>query len=224
MRLATTSSGLLNRLYDWLAVSDAAERSDVIFVLAGRECRKPYGLSLQREGWAPTLLLSVGRFELRKFSRLDLPSSSSPDLVAIASSTPPERRHYFVKIDSGRAQAMRIAPGRFGTLSEITALSDWLRGHTAARSVMVLSSGFHLRRVRMCCRRLLPKGTRLSFVAVPEESEGWLGRWWQDPGARKLVVSEVLKIVMYKLLFQRPARKGRSSPGLPEESRTVAAV
>ena len=114
-----------------------------------------------------------------------------------------------MKIDSAKAQAMRIEPGRFGTLSEITALSDWLRGHTAARSVMVVSSGFHLRRVRMCCRRLVPEGTRLSFVAVPEESEGLRGCWWQNPHSRKLVVSEVLKIAMYKLLCLRPVLKVR---------------
>src|SRR5271165_7021034 len=164
----TPNSGLLSRLYDCLAASDPFQQSDVIFVLAGREWRKHFAIELLREGWAPTLLLSVGRFEIRRFSSLKLPKSL--DLLAIASATEPKRRHYFVKIDCGTVEAQRIAVGRLGTWSEILAFSDWLRVHSRIRSATVVSSGFHLRRVRMCCRRLVPEETRLNFVAVPDEN------------------------------------------------------
>jgi len=170
-------------------------------VLAGRECRKYFALELLRAGWAPLLLLSVGRFEIRRFSNLELPTEL--DLLALASTIEPRRRHYFVEIDSGTAQARRIARGRFGTLSEILAFSDWLREHSAIRSATIVSSGFHLKRVRMCCRRLLPEGTRLHFVAVPDESRYLRGHWWRDPNARKLVFSELLKIAAYRGLCQR---------------------
>src|SRR5271157_5306720 len=99
------NSGLLNRLYDWLAASDPLQPSDVIFVLAGRECRKHFALELLREGRAPTLLLSVGRFEIRRFSNLELPTKL--DLLAIASGTEPRRRHYFVNINSGAIRVQR---------------------------------------------------------------------------------------------------------------------
>jgi hypothetical protein len=194
----TARSGLSSRLYNWLAVSDRCQESDVIFVLAGRECRKRFALRLFQEGWAPTLLLSVGRFEIRRFSNLELPTSL--DLLAIASTTEPRRRHYFVEIGPRTAAAQRIALGRFGTLREILAFSEWLREHTAIRSVTVVSSGFHLKRIRMCCRRLVPDGTRLNFVAVPDESRYLRRHWWRDPKARKLMLSEVLKIAIYKLL------------------------
>jgi hypothetical protein len=205
-----SKSGLANRLYDWLAATDRCQESDVIFVLAGRECRKHFAVRLFKEGWAPTLLLSVGRFEIRRFSKLELPASL--DLPAIASATEPRRRHYFVTIGSGTASARSIALGQFGTLREILAFSDWLQENPGVRSATVVSSGFHLKRVRMCCRRIVPASTRLTFVAVPDESL-FLGHWWRDRKARRLVLSEVLKVAVYKLVCQGPMIKERSSLG-----------
>jgi len=206
----TPNGGLLNRLYDWLAASDALQPSDVIFVLAGRECRKHFALELLRAGWAPTLLLSVGRFEIRRFSNLELPAEL--DMLAIASTTEPRRRHYFVEIGSGSAQAQRITLSRFGTLSEIRAFAVWLREHDAIRSATIVSSGFHLKRVRMCCRRLMPEGTRLHFVAVPDESRYLRGHWWRDPNARKLVLSELLKVPIYRVLCRKAMLRVCSGP------------
>jgi len=207
-----SGSELANRLYDWLAVSDPCRESDVIFVLAGRECRKHFAVRLFQEGWAPTLLLSVGRFEIRRFSQLELPTGL--DLPAIASTTEPARRHYFVEIRSGTAAVRRVALSRFGTLTEIAAFSEWLRENTWVRSVTVVSSGFHLKRVRLCCRRLVPDGTKLSFLAVPEESRHLRAHWWRNPQSRKLILSEVLKIAIYKLLCLSVMTKVRSTVGL----------
>jgi hypothetical protein len=158
-----------------------------------------------REGWAPTLLLSVGRFEIRRFASLELPASV--DLLALASSTEPRRRHYFVTVASGTAEAERIGVGRFGTLSEIRAFSDWLRAHRLVRSATIVSSGFHLKRIRMCCRSLVDEGARLNFVAVPEEGRYLRAHWWHDPKSRKLLLSELVKIAVYRLLGWKLLRR-----------------
>ena len=135
-------------------------------------------------------------------------------LPAIASTTEPARRHYFVEIRSGTAAVRRVALSRFGTLREVVALSDWLRENTSVRSVTVVSSGYHLKRVRLCCRRLMPEGTKLTFVAVPEESRYLRTHWWRNPQSRKLILSEALKIATYKLLCLGVTKKVRSSIGL----------
>ncbi len=194
----TSVSGLASRLYDWLAASDSCQKADVIFVLAGRENRKHFAVRLFQEGWAPRLLLSVGRFEIRRFSNLKLPTSL--DLLALASATEPRRRHYFVTFGPGTASARSIALNPFGTLREILAFSEWLRENRCIRSVTIVSSGFHLKRVRMCCERFLPAGTRLNFLAVPEEGRSLRVHWWQEPKARKLIFAEVLKVLVYDLL------------------------
>ncbi len=151
------------------------------------------------------MLLSVGRFEIRRFASLELPAPL--DLLTVASSTEPRCRHYFVTVASGAAEAQRIGVGRFGTLSEIRAFSEWLRAHRLVRSATIVSSGFHLKRIRMCCRGLVDKGTRLSFVSVPEEGRYLRAHWWRDPNSRKLLLSEFVKIAVYRLLGWKLLRR-----------------
>jgi len=52
----------------------------------------------------------------------------------------------------------------------------------------------------MCCRRLLPEGTKLNFVAVPDEGRYLREHWWRDPKARRMVLSEFLKIAIYSVV------------------------
>lgn len=213
-------SSVLNKLYDWLAPTDLPQQGDVIFVLAGRECRKAFGLRLLEEGWANTLLLSIDRFEIRRFSRLQLPVPL--DLLAIASAVEPRRRHYFVTADATKTEAERIAIGQFGTWREILALSSWLRLHRGIRSAMIVSSGFHLKRVRMCCQRLVGKDTKLTFVAVPDENRYFRSHWWRNSKTRRLVLSELLKLAIYRTLGRTyMAKPGPSA--LLVEGREVSA-
>jgi hypothetical protein len=177
-------------------------------VLAGRDCRKIFALELLEQGWASTILLSVDRFEIRRFSQLRLPASL--DLLAIASKTEPRCRHYFVKFDSRTPEVQRIAVSRFGTWREILAFSQWLTTHGPIRSAIVVSSGFHLKRIRMCCRRLVCESTRLTFVAVPDESKYLRQGWWRNSKARKLVLSELLKVTIYQLLGPRLMTRART--------------
>lgn len=55
------------QLYDWLACVDPIGDADLIFALAGRHSRKVHALELFSLGRTPTLLLSVDRFEIRRF-------------------------------------------------------------------------------------------------------------------------------------------------------------
>ncbi|MGC2112256.1 MAG: hypothetical protein WA655_22245 [Candidatus Korobacteraceae bacterium] len=219
---AVPKSGVLNRLYDWLAPAGPPQPCDVIFVLAGRECRKGFGLRLLEEGWANTLLLSVDRFEIRRFSSLKLPVRL--DLFAIASAVEPRCRHYFVTAEAEKVEAERITIGRFGTLSEILAFSNWLSLHTGIRSAMIVSSGFHLRRVRMCCRRLVSGDTKLTFVAVPDESRYFRSHWWKNSNPRRLVLSELLKLAIYRMLGRTYMTKPGTTPVLIEGHKVSAGL
>jgi len=64
-------SGLM-KLYENLTRTDSVQPCDLIFVLAGRMERKPYGLELYLAGMAPRLVLSVGRFEVSRMHQLGL--------------------------------------------------------------------------------------------------------------------------------------------------------
>jgi hypothetical protein len=94
LKTASRSLLLLPRLRAWLSPVDTPRKADVIFVLAGRMHRKECALELFRQGLAPRILLSVGRFEIRRFSKMALPASL--DVLKLAEAVPPSQRHYFV--------------------------------------------------------------------------------------------------------------------------------
>jgi hypothetical protein len=180
------------RIFDWLARADPPVSVDLIFVLAGLRSRKLFAIQLLGQGVAPRVLLSVGRFEIRRFPELGLPQTI--DLLQMAQSIPPPQRHFFVLFDGQQFTVQRI-PARFlGTLGEIDALADWLLAHPEISSLLVVSSGSHLRRLRMCCRRLLRRNVKCSFVATPEE----IGN---DSSNRKPILLECFKIACYQLLL-----------------------
>jgi len=215
VRLNTTDrySHRLSRLRAWLSQADPPRRADLIFVLAGRVHRKEYALELFRRGLAPRILFSVGRFEIRRFSKMSLPSPL--DLLKIAQDVPPPQRHYFVSFDGQEMHVEHVLPGRFGTLTEIAALGRWLDANRGIRSVLVISSASHLRRVRMCCLSLLKADTKLAYLAasvnlselsVPEtvgvSAEQYLPDERVDPPSVREDTQELCKLAIYWVLLK----------------------
>src|SRR6266446_5386870 len=157
-----------SRLRAWLACVDPLEPADRIFVLAGRRYRKAYGVELLGRGWARGLLLSTlsaDSLDLSRFADLQLPAWSR--LLQLQSQIPPQGRLFFLDYDgtSWRTECLRVRP--LGTLNEIAQLARWLRQRPDVRSVLIVSSALHLRRIRMCCRALLPSTATFSLAAVP---------------------------------------------------------
>jgi hypothetical protein len=170
------------------------KHSDLIFALAGEQTRKEYAVKLLSEGLAPRLLLSVARFDVRRFSQLALPFQL--DLPGMAAKLSPAERHFFVFVEDGCASVRTIPNAKLGTLREIVALRAWLNEHRKIASLLVISSGFHLMRVRMCCRSLLPKCLRITFLG---SSSGV--KWWKDPHLCRNVSAEFWKVPFYALVL-----------------------
>lgn len=158
---------MLASIFNWLARADPPAHADVIFVLAGLKARKVFSIQLFEQGFAPRILFSIGRFEIRRFPELGLPQTI--DLLGLAQSIPPPQRHFFVLFENKEFTAQRIPVKMLGTLSEIDALADWLNARPQISSLLIVSSAPHLRRLRICCGRLLRRNVRCSFVATPDE-------------------------------------------------------
>jgi hypothetical protein len=172
----------------------------LIFVLAGLQSRKSYGLELFRRNLAPQLLLSTSRFEVRRLAALDLPKKF--DLLKLVQNVAPPQRHFFVSLTEQEILAQRISCGKFGTLGEIQALGQWLRVHPQVGSLAILSSGSHLRRLRICCRAILPKEMAVQFLRVPEISSPAVDEDERlDDGTRGRLLSELFKIAGYSALL-----------------------
>jgi hypothetical protein len=175
--------------------------SDLIFVLAGKENRKEYAVKLFSEGWAPKLLLSVARFDVRRFSQLAMPKQL--DLPKMAAKLSPKNRHFFVLIEGEQTSVWTIPWVRFGTLREILALRTWLGEHHQVRSVSVVSSGFHLKRVRMCCHSVLPSNVQVDFLGTTGDAK------WEDMRLFRQVLAEAVKIPSYFVILRLAKRRGK---------------
>ena len=189
----------LNGSFGASAIEKSMEESDLIFALAGEQSRKVYAVRLFSEGVSPKLLLSVARFDVRQFAQL--PLHVPVDLSALAAKLNPAERHFFVFVEGKQTSVETIQQTRLGTLREILALRIWLVQHPEIASLLVISSGFHLRRVRMCCRSLLPKNVRVAFAGTKGES-----KWWRNTRVRWHVLTELVKIPLYFVVlpFAKP--------------------
>jgi hypothetical protein len=169
--------------------------SDLIFVLAGLEDRKRYGLELFQQRIAPRILLSVSRFEIRRFANLELPVPL--DLLERASKVPPPQRHFFVLFEGQVVQVNYIKPRRFGTLTEVESLMRWLKERPEIHSMAIVSSNSHLRRIRMCCKSLLSDSFEVRLIAVPQKSIRKL-----DSDFAKGFLVETCKTVLYWFILK----------------------
>jgi hypothetical protein len=184
-------------LFDFLNVGQPASPADLIFVFAGREQRKRFGITLWQHGLAPELLLSVGRFEWRRFDQLGLTSDGG--LRSLVAATRPQDRHFFLRCTNSNCAASKMMPkGFLGTLSEARALKNILRDESI-RSVLVVSTSWHLRRSVLALRRALDgRSIAIRAVAVPEHSSDFrreqLRQSWHACGA---VFEEFAKYLLY---------------------------
>jgi hypothetical protein len=201
-RIAGWQSPLL-RLYDNLTRNDQVQPVDLIFVVAGLVERKPYGLTLFREGLAPLLIVSVARFGVSKLKHLQFPGAE--ELVQLRDRTPANERHFFMELDSSGVRTRKVKLLRWNTYGEVLALRDYLKGRNPAR-VMVVSTDIHLRRVALTFRKVFGRtSTQFLFCAVPPDlSSLHRHRWWTRANDRQYVLKETFKLAGYRIILSMP--------------------
>jgi hypothetical protein len=190
----------LMQLFDWLACADEVCNGDIIFALAGRQSRKIFALELFSQRRAPGLILSVGRFEIRRFADLHWPAPL--DLMKIAAPVSPPQRHFFASYWNGESAVELVRRHKFGTLSEIEALAAWLKRHPEINFLLVVSSGPHLRRVQLCCRILLSSSVQVRYLGAVEDSCISRNSWWKKKDTRAMVLYEFPKLLLYAAVLQ----------------------
>lgn len=181
------------------------DRADALFVLAGGQERKTFAAERWRGGAAGALVLSVGRFEWRRYGRLGLPGDEA--LRDAVERVPHRRRHFFVVLRRSGAEAVadvvRVDKRPFGTRHELRAL----RGLAAERgwgSLVLVSSAFHLRRVSLMARRIFRgTGVSLAYLGVPGATDRYGPATWRRTfrGVR-VIASEFVKLALYAALLR----------------------
>lgn len=176
---------------------------DLIFVLAGRLERKAYGLELYRAGIAPRLLLSVGRFEVSKMPRLDFEGAA--DLIAERDKTAPGERHFFCEMNAAGTHIESVHLRRWNTYGEMLGLREYLK-RQMPRSVMIVSTDIHLRRVALAFDRVFRDwDVEARYCPVPAGvSSVRKDGWWERAGDRRFVITEIGKLTAYWVILRMP--------------------
>jgi uncharacterized SAM-binding protein YcdF (DUF218 family) len=179
-------------------------KADCIFVFAGRQNRKEFGLRLYGSGYADQIVLSVGRFEWRRFSEMGLAHDGG--LLELVNRTPPVRRHFFVHLGPHGATCLLVPKGRFGTWTEASSITSWARKRHI-RSLLVVSTGFHLRRV-IATLRAQEGSEALSFHPVAAAGHA------RDPDDRLgILVWELGKFFLYRMAAWATSRRSKARMG-----------
>ena len=152
----------------FLDIAQEPEKADAIFVFAGREERKRLGIELFRAELAPRLILSVARFEWRRFEALGLWSDGG--LVDMVRTIEAPERHFFVHIERGRVSCEHVHRGRLGTMTEARALATVV-DEAELESVLIISSPEHLPRCVLALRTVVTPACRLIPVASAPSNE-----------------------------------------------------
>jgi hypothetical protein len=177
---------------------------DLIYVVAGRIGRKRYGIELFHAGAAPLLVLSIERFEVSKVARFGL--DGFDELIALRDRTPPHERYFYWKMDaSGGHFEKRILP-RCNTYGEAFALRQFL-DEGKAQSVLVISSGVHLRRVALTFDKVFRNSPiEFRYCPAPSRLDG-VDKccWWRRPEDRRYVLQETAKLAGYRAILSMPA-------------------
>jgi uncharacterized SAM-binding protein YcdF (DUF218 family) len=155
-------------LPSFLNLGREPEKAHAIFVFAGREERKRKGVELFNAGYAPRLILSVGRFEWRRFDALGLWSDGG--LADMVPTIEAPERHFFVHVERDRARCDAVDKGPLGTMTEARALAAVI-DEDGLESVLVVSSPEHLPRCLVALSNFVAPGCRLIPVASDASDE-----------------------------------------------------
>jgi uncharacterized SAM-binding protein YcdF (DUF218 family) len=175
----------------FLAVNDSLERADAIFALAGaRVERWMEAADLYREGWAPRIVLSPGRDEAaaKRLRQMGIRFPSEPELV----------REALIQLKVP-ADSIIVLPHDVDNTAQEAAAIRALVARERWKGLIVVTSPYHARRARLAFRREF-EHTDVKVIVRSTRHGAWIpDRWWTRRSDLRFVLSELQKLVLYRL-------------------------
>jgi uncharacterized SAM-binding protein YcdF (DUF218 family) len=175
----------------YLDHEDQLRRADAVFVLGGSRMERPLeAADLYREGYAPLIALSPENEEpaeaVARARGISLPRKAEIQAAALIASGIP--RDAFI-LSGGNADNT-AAEGVF--LRSLTTSRGW-------RTVIVVTSKYHMRRAGFAIRRALA-GTGVEVVMRASRYDpANPARWWRSRSDIRYFVAEWQKLIAYRL-------------------------
>lgn len=170
----------------WLANADQPLAADAMVVLAGEPSRAVHAANLYSKGFAP--LVCVSKPALTHSQKL---------LAGLGLPFPPQEQLYqeiLLRKGVPEDRIRVIGKGALRTVEEAMAARELPLGEQ--RTLLVVTSPYHVRRVKMVFSDVLPQA-RVIVVANPHEP--YPRRWWTNQDVARNVVLETIKIVFHLL-------------------------
>jgi uncharacterized SAM-binding protein YcdF (DUF218 family) len=197
--LASISLWCFRNLGFWLVLEDPPVKAQAVFVLGGDPpFRAMEAAALYQQGWASEVWLAPeGRRKREKaFARLgmDYPGEHAVNRAALIRLGVPET-------------AIRILDEAvWDTFDEVTAATVRM-ARTGADTLIITTSQYHTRRVRLLWSRLARPGQKL-VVRATWQNGFRAGAWWQSSGDILSVAREIMG--MANVVLGSPVR---ANPG-----------
>jgi uncharacterized SAM-binding protein YcdF (DUF218 family) len=175
----------------YLEVNEPLQRADAIFVMAGGPVERwREGVDLHRENWAPRIILSPGQTsdaekELRA-SGIRYPSEIELTLDAMTQMGVP-------------ISVVVVLPGEFDNTAQEAAAMRALLEREGWKTVIVVTSVYHSRRVQLAFRRELRGTPMKAIVRTTRYDSSQPRRWWTRRADIRFVAAELPKLLLYRL-------------------------
>lgn len=160
--------------YKTFSASPRLVQADAIVVLAGGRGRVEEGVRLFRDGKGKQLFL-VGVDPLVRKSDLYRPKAGDPP-----------------------ADRVILEKASRNTLENAIYARDVLAAYEV-RSVLLITSRYHLKRAAILFRHALPRD--VAIYPYPVDSANVKEQWWQHEGSFRLLFSEFYKYCLFRIFF-----------------------
>ncbi len=171
---------------NWLVIDQPPVASDAIVAVAGQSRRRGHAIELFCQGYADRLIFNVSDTTYYFGRPIDPVTSVLEDLESRG--IPRDR----VTINTDVASTWNDAHATLQTARRLK-----------LSSLIVVSSPFHMRRVKMCFERVF-EGSEISltYCCVPLGREKIvLERWWTRERELIKVCNEYLKLIFYRFTY-----------------------
>jgi uncharacterized SAM-binding protein YcdF (DUF218 family) len=160
-----------------LVKEEKLQPADVLHVLGGRSERTLYALQLYRQGYGRKLFFTGEEIA-------------------------PLLRSYTINQGVPAKDVIKFESKATNTYQEAQELKRLLENDTTLRSVIVVSSPYHMRRVRWTFEQVFDDQIDLQYAPVPFDKSRDKRQWWTDRKSQKKVVSEYIRLFAYWLKYR----------------------
>lgn len=168
----------------WLANADRPQAADAIIVLAGEPSRALYAAELFEGKLAPVIYVSKPALapSQRLFRQMGISFPTQEELY----------REILVRKGVPSSRVVILGESLLSTADEAVAVRAL--GIGERRTILVVTSPYHVRRVKMTYSKIIPE---LRAVVVANPHESYPDRWWTDQDVARNVLLETVKIAYF---------------------------